>query len=96
MKHLAGEYEKQKCTVLLFPFRTDIWRKQCRPICQLMTDLANTIAKYQPVVFGVLPDLVETVRNEYVLEKNVTVLPCLYNDCWSRDTVSSALYGLSP
>lgn len=96
MKHLAGEYEKQKSTVLLFPFRTDIWRKQCRPICKLIVDLANTIAKYQPVVLGVLPDLIETVRNKYVLSENVTVLSCLYNDCWSRDTVSSVILGEEP
>jgi len=96
MKHLAGEFEKQKSTVLLFPFRTDIWRRQCKPICQMITDLANTIAKYQPVVLGVLPDLAETVNKKYVFEKNVTILPCLYNDCWSRDTVSSVVLGEEP
>ena len=96
MKHLAGEYEKQNSTVVLFPYRTDIWRKQCRPICKIITELANIIAKYQPVLFGVLPELIETVHNEYVLDKNVTVFPCHYNDCWSRDTISSVVLGEKP
>ena len=93
MNRLAGEFENQRATVILFPFRTDVWRDNCAPIRQFMVDLANKIAEFQPVVFGVLPKLVDFVKENYKLNKNVKIIPLLYNDCWARDTVSSIVVG---
>ncbi len=96
MKYLAGEYENQRYTVLLFPSRTDVWRKQCKPIRQMIVDLANAIAKHQNVILGVLPELADTAKNEYILDENVTLVPLKYNDCWARDTISSVVLGDRP
>lgn len=93
MINLPGEFEKQKATVMLFPYRNDIWRKNCTPIRDMLVRLANIIAKYQTVMFGVLPELEQELVNNYELSENIKVIPLRYNDCWARDTVSSVIVG---
>lgn len=91
MIRLPGEYEKQKATIMLFPYRNDIWRKNCEPIRHTLVKLANIISKHQTVVFGVLPELENELKNNYGLSGNVSVVPMKYNDCWARDTISSVV-----
>jgi len=90
---LPGEFEKQKATVMLFPYRTDVWRKGCVPIRATMVKIANIISKYQTVIFGVLPGMEKELVDNYCLSENVKVVPLKYNDCWARDTVSSVVLG---
>ena len=92
-QRLAGEYELQAATVLLYPYRDDIWRKKCKPIRDMIIKLANTIAEYQKVVLGVLPELIEQLKSEYKLNPDVEIVPMRYNDAWPRDSVSSVLIG---
>lgn len=96
MKRLPAEFEKQRAAVLLFPSREDVWRKHCDPIRRMMVDLANVMARYQPVILGVLPELMDIARNNYSYDENVTLVEMKYNDCWSRDTVSSVVLGDEP
>ena len=91
MSRLPAEFEKQVATVLLFPSRDDVWREGCKPIRHMMVALANAIVPYERVVMGVLPELKEVVK-EYPLDPRVEILEVKYNDCWSRDTVSSVVY----
>jgi agmatine deiminase len=58
-----------------------------------MVKLANTIAEFQPVVMGVLPELMDLAKENYSFHENVTLFPVAYNDCWARDTVSSIAVG---
>lgn len=91
MNRLPGEYETQRATVMLFPYRCDVWRLECAPIRKTMVTLANIIAEHQKVVFGVMPEMYDTLCNEYSLSPNVDIIKIKYNDCWSRDTVSSVI-----
>ena len=93
MINLPGEFEAQKATVMLFPYRNDIWRQNCSPIRETLVKLANIIAKHQLVIFGVLPEIEHELLNNYSLAENVKVVPLKYNDCWARDTVSSVIIG---
>ncbi|MBE5950080.1 MAG: agmatine deiminase family protein [Lachnospiraceae bacterium] len=96
MSRLSGEFEKQRAMVILFPSRTDVWRGECRPIREIMVELANIVAEFQEVIIGVLPELRETLETEYVLDDRVKVVEMQYNDCWARDTVSSVVTGEKP
>ena len=93
MNRLPGEFEKQRAAVVLFPYRKDVWRADCKPIRDFMVGLANIMAEFQPVVFGVLPELMDFAKANYTFHKNVKLIPVKYNDCWSRDTVSSVVLG---
>ena len=90
---LFGEYEKQRATVILFPYRKDVWRKDCKPIEKMIVELANVIAEHQPVIIGVLPGSEKYVAESYRLNKNVEIVPMKYNDCWARDTIGSVVMG---
>ncbi len=91
MKRLFGEYENQRCVCVLFPYRTDIWRSNALPAQKMIVELVNTMANYEPVLFGVVPHLVDFVKNNFSLHENVTVLAVNYNDSWARDSLSSVL-----
>lgn len=93
LNRLPGEFEKQRATVMLFPYRCDVWRLECAPIRKTMVALANIIAEHQKVVFGVMPEMYDALCKEYQLNPNVDVVKIKYNDCWSRDTVSSIVVG---
>ena len=45
MNKILGEFEKQKYTMFLFPYREDVWRRHAKPIQQVIVDLANIVAK---------------------------------------------------
>ena len=86
---LKGEYEKQIATVALFPYRKDVWRDNAVPAQKMMTKLVNTIARYQRVVLGVLPGLVNEVKEQYEFDPSVEIFEVLYDDCWARDMLAS-------
>lgn len=96
LDYLPGEYEKQKASILLFPYRTDVWRSNCVPARQMIVDLANIISDFQPVILGVLPSLFDEVVANYSFKKNVKLVKMKYNDVWPRDSVSNVILGGSP
>lgn len=89
---LKGEYEEQRATVLLYPYRDDIWRKNCEPIAEMIVKLANEISAFQPVILGVLPSLMKKVKGKYTFNEGVTLTSMEYNDIWARDSISSLVY----
>lgn len=92
MNKILGEFEKQKYTMFLFPYREDVWRRHAKPIQQVIVDLANIVAKYEPVILGVLPRLKDYLLSHFKLDKNVIVVPMDYNDAWPRDSVSNVVF----
>lgn len=88
-ERMFGEYELQKATVLLFPYREDIWRKKCIPAEQMIVALANAIAPFQQVILGVVKQKETYLKKTYSLHENVRVVVMKYNDIWTRDTIGS-------
>lgn len=94
--YLPGEYEKQKASILLFPYRTDVWRCNCLPARQMIVDLANIISDFQLVILGILPSIYDDVIKNYSFKKNVKPIKMIYNDAWPRDSVSNVILGNTP
>ena len=92
MNKTLGEFDKQKYTMFLLPYRKDIWRCSAKPIQEVIVNLANIVAKYEPVILGVLPSLKGYLLNNFKLDKNIIVLEMLYNDAWPRDSVSNIVF----
>lgn len=86
---LKGEYEKQIATVVLFPYREDVWRDNAVPAQKMMTSLVNEIAKRQRVIVGVLPGMKEYVLAHYAFGPAVELFEVAYDDCWARDMLAS-------
>ncbi len=91
MGKLLAEYEAQKAICVLFPYREDIWRDKARPAQNMIVDLVNQVAVYEPVLLGVIPHLLDFVKNTFTLHENVRVVGMEYNDSWARDTLSSVI-----
>lgn len=96
MNRLKGEFEKQRAIVMLFPARKDVWRHDCAPIRRSMVELANILSEHVPVIMGVLPALMDVAKNEYSFSSGVKLVKMKYNDCWSRDSISSVVSGERP
>ena len=88
-ERMFGEYELQKATVVLFPYREDIWRKKCVPAERMIVALANAIAPFQQVILGVVEQKEDYLKSTYSLHPNVRVVVMKYNDIWTRDTIGS-------
>ncbi len=91
MKKLLGEYEKSKYICIFFPYRKDVWRGNALPAQKMVVELANTIAEYQPVLLGVIPELEDYVKTGFEVNANVQIVPVKYNDSWARDSLSSVI-----
>lgn len=91
MKRICAEYEDQKAICLLFPYRNDVWRENARPAQKMIVRLANSIADFERVILGVLPELEGYVKDNFTLHQNIRLVPVKYNDCWARDTLSSVV-----
>jgi len=81
---MPAEWEEHSRTWMLWPFRPDVWREQARPAQAAFAAVAAAIARFEPVIVGVLPRLAKEARS--VLPPEVEVFPVEYNDAWVRDT----------
>ena len=90
---LPGEYEEQRATIFLFPYRPDIWRNNAKPIQQNIVDMANIVVQYEPVILGVLPELKDYLIKNFNLDTRIELFEVKYNDAWPRDSISSVIKG---
>jgi agmatine deiminase len=81
--HMPAEWEPHARCWMLWPERHDIWRSEARPAQEAFAAVAETIARFEPVVMGVLPQHWERARR--MLPDEVQVVEMRYNDAWMRD-----------
>lgn len=81
---MPGEFEKHRGTYMLWPQRPDNWRNGGKPAQKVFAEVANTIAKYEPMTILVNHDQYVNARN--MLGPNVRVVEMSNNDSWVRDT----------
>lgn len=81
---MRADFETHRGTILLYPTRSDVWRKQAEPIAETVMNLALQMSNFEPVVLGVLP----CVEQKQVLQKcgKVQIVSMQYNDIWIRDS----------
>jgi len=81
---MKAEFEWHKCTILLYPERKDVWRKEAIPIKETIEQLAQLISKYEPVLLGYNENNVpKIVSSGYLKSFNIKIE---YDDIWVRDT----------
>lgn len=79
---MKAEFERHKCTILLYPERRDVWRKGARLIRETVARLAEIIARFEPVFLGYSGKNIPEIT-PYDQLKTFEVN---YNDIWVRDT----------
>ncbi len=80
---MPSELAPHRCTYMLWPEREDNWRGGAKPAQAVFRQVAETIAKYEPVVLGV-----NKSQYAHVLEMNmpnVRVVEISNDDSWIRD-----------
>lgn len=80
---MPGEYEEHSGTYIIWPERPDNWRLGAKPAQHVFTQVANTIAKYEPVTVCVSKEQYSNARN--MLNDNVKVVEMSNDDSWMRD-----------
>lgn len=81
---LIPEFETHYGTIVMFPFRTDIWRDDARYMQEYVVKLACIISKYEPVILVCRESDISSLA---YLEKNkrIQVISLPYDDIWARD-----------
>ncbi len=84
---MRAEFERHKCTILLYPERKDVWRKNAVPIKDTVEKLAEVISGFEPVIFGCngkdVPKIFSLKNYDAARLKNIKLK---YDDIWVRDT----------
>lgn len=80
---MPGEFEKHQGTYIIWPQRPDNWRLGGKPAQKVFTEVANSIAKYEPVTVLVNYEQYSNARN--MLDDSVRVLEVSNDDSWVRD-----------
>lgn len=79
------EGDEHQATFILLPFRKDTWRLGAKPARDSYKEVIRAIAKFEPVVVGIHPNIYDAVAGEFSNIDNVSVIKVKYNDAWARD-----------
>jgi len=80
---MPADFAQHRCTIMLWPERSDIWRNRAEPIQRKIAELARLILNFEPVRVGVIPSQYEKARSS--LPGSVDLFEISYNDIWIRD-----------
>ena len=80
---MPGEFEPHRGTYMIWPERPDNWRFGGKPAQKVFVEVANTIAKYEPITMVVSNEQYANARN--MLDPKVRVVEMSNNDSWMRD-----------
>lgn len=81
--HLVAEFAKQEESIILWPQRPDNWRNGGKPAQKVVVQIAEQIAKTQPVTVFVNQSQYQNARRS--LSNRVRVIEMSSNDAWIRD-----------
>ena len=81
--YMPGEYEPHSCCWMAWPCREGLWANDSATAKEY-ADVANTIARFEPVMMLAPPDRVAAARA--LLCDNVTVIEMSIDDSWCRDS----------
>ena len=82
---LPFEGEKHLGTILLLPYRKDVWYKQALPAINNFKKLIEIISKYEIVFLFIDPRIDYKIVREFEMD-NVIIYRVPYDDSWARDT----------
>jgi len=81
---MPAEYEPHHGTLMLWPYRRDVWREGGHPAQQNFLDVAKAISTHEPVYIGVPPQLFNKISNSYKFP-NINFFQIASDDAWMRD-----------
>jgi agmatine deiminase len=81
---MPAEFAPHDGTLMLMPFRPDVWRNQAKEAQQAFLKIAKEIAKFEPVFLGIHPTIWKDFQGLKI--KNIQVFEVAYDDAWIRDT----------
>jgi agmatine deiminase len=81
---MPAEFGPHDGTLMLMPFRPDVWRNQAKDAQACFLKIAKEIAKFEPVFIGVHPQLMAVYGKTKI--KNIEFFEVPYDDAWVRDT----------
>lgn len=77
------EFEHHAATIAMYPFRTDIWRKDAVHMQKYVLNLVKVISRYEHVIL--VCRKIDVPFLESLSYENVTIVPMEYDDIWARD-----------
>lgn len=81
---MKSDFSVHEGTFLLYPFRSDVWRKNAAPIAASVMSLCKLLAEFEPVTLGVQSDVnIDDIKKCCGKTKVHTMS---YNDIWIRDS----------
>ena len=80
---MPGEFEKHKGCYMIWPERPDNWRLGGKPAQKVFAEVANTIAKYEPMTMIVSKNQYCNARSW--LDEKVRLVEMSNDDSWVRD-----------
>ncbi|MCI0714360.1 MAG: agmatine deiminase [Chloroflexi bacterium] len=80
---MPGEFEPHAGCWMLFPMRPDVWRENGKPVQQVFAQVAEAIARFEPVTVCVAESGFTPARR--LLSPHIRVIAMAYNDAWMRD-----------
>ena len=81
---MPAEFSPHDATLMLMPFRGDVWRNQAKEAQEAFLKIAKEIAKFEPVMIGVHPIIWPIFQKTKI--KNIEFFQVSYDDAWVRDT----------
>ncbi len=83
--HLPFEGDEHEGTIILLPFRKDVWRHKGKEATLEFKTLIESIAKFEKVYVGVHPSIWAKSIKWLNNIDNVEPIKVKYNDAWARD-----------
>jgi agmatine deiminase len=80
---MPAEFEPHAGAWMIWPERTDNWREGARPAQHVYTQVAEAIARFEPVTMCASPRQLQNARR--LLPPEVRVVEMITNDAWMRD-----------
>lgn len=80
-----GEYRVHDGTIVMYPFRNDIWRDNAIHMQKYVCNLVEIISRYEKAYLFCEEPFVKDMRTLYLNNSNVVIIPAKYDDIWARD-----------
>ena len=80
---MPAEWSPHNGCLMLFPHRADNWREDAGPAQAAFAQVAQAIARFEPVTIGV--NASQHVRAESLLAPNIRIVTLESDDAWMRD-----------
>lgn len=81
---MPAEFSAHDATLMLMPYRGDVWRNKAKEAQESFLKIAKEIAKFEPVMIGVHPQIWGQFQKLKI--KNIEFFQVAYDDAWVRDT----------